>query len=471
MKAYHNAMKKVNAVARRKIALILILVGMMVLILSPWKEPSRVQTVVPAVVIPQGEPVLTTEPLELAAPARLSVAVAMEEEAFKVLAEQNVEFRQRHRDITVTLTRVEPDNAYRYFQRASEMEEAADVMLLSSDWVSEFAASGYLLPVESAFIGKAEAEQFDALIASVKWNDYKWGVPLDFDPYVLVWNETLLEQWLGSGVSLPLTIEQWDTVASKSEETFSVPDISAELTDTADSQPSSGPTSWLSIDSNDPYALLAWLESAAGTRTDTLWTDGGESWNATPLGNALALLDARREGVKYANSAESVSDQLYDGETLVAAVPYSVAMGLMDNDTSRSTVKLKLDHSSWKLPYVWPRGTSYVMSSGTAVEEAALTWISEMTDASVQSANEKRLNRLPVYRSIYDNDASKLSNLLPSRGGQSFPNQVSSADGPEHARRMLQLKSLWQQFASGQLSMDDWRRSWAGSLSDFKRND
>jgi len=466
-------MKKVNAVARRKIALILILVGMMVLILSPWKEPSRSQTTVPAAAIPQqqGEPVVPAEPLELTAPARLSVAVAMEEEDFKLLAEQNVEFRQRHRDITVTLTRVEPDNAYRYFQRASELEEAADVMLLNSEWVSEFAASGYLLPVEAAFVGKAEAEQFDALIAPVKWNDYKWGVPLDFDPYVLVWNETLLEQWLGSGVTLPLTIEQWHTVASKSAETFREPDVSAELSDSEVSQPSAGPTSWLSIDSNDPYALLAWLENAAGTRTDTLWTDGGESWNATPLGDALELFDEYRSGVRYASSAGTVWDQLYDGETLAAVVPYSIAVELMEDDNSHPSIELKLDHSSWKLPYVWPRGTSYVMSSGTTVEEAALTWISEMTDASVQSVNEKRLNRLPVYRSIYDNDTGRLSNLLPSRGGQSFPNQASSAEGPELSRRMLQLKSLWQQFASGQLSMDDWRRSWAESLSDFKRND
>ncbi|WP_027088330.1 extracellular solute-binding protein [Cohnella panacarvi] len=444
--------------ARRKIALILILVGMMVLILSPWKETSRPQTV-PAVAIPQAEPAIVSEPAELAMPARLSVAVAMEEEAFQMLAEQNVEFRKRHRDITVALTRVEPDNAYRYFQRASEMEEAADVMLLSSDWVSEFAASGYLLPVEAAFVGKAEAEQFDALIAPVKWNDYKWGVPLDFDPYVLVWNETLLEQWLGNGVSLPLTIEQWGAVATKSAETFGNPVIAAGQQDADASQPASGPISWLSIDPNDPYALLSWLENAAGTRTDTLWTDGGESWAASPLGNALELVDAYRAGMRFASSAATVRDQMYGGDTLVAAVPYSVAMELMDN--GNPSVKLKLDHSSWRLPYVWPRGTSYVMSSGTAVEEAAMTWISEMTDASIQSANEKRLNRLPVYRSIYDGDTGSLSNLLPSRGGQSFPNQASSMDGPELAGRLLKLKSLWQQFASSQLSIEEWKQNWS----------
>ncbi len=471
MAALHNAMKKVTAVARRKIALILILVGMMVLILSPWKEPSRVQTAIPAVAVPQTEPAFVSEPVELAKPARLSVAVAMEEEAFQALAEQNVDFRKRHRDITVTLTRVDPDNAYRYFRRASEMEEAADVMLLNSEWVSEFAASGYLLPVEAAFVGKAEAEQFDALIAPVKWNDYKWGVPLDFDPYVLVWNETLLEQWLGSGVSLPLTIEQWGAVATKSAETFDNPVFLDEQQDSDASRPSSGPIGWLSIDPNDPYALLSWLENAAGVRTDTLWTDGGESWAATPLGNALELFEAYRPGVRYASSAATVWDQLYDGETLVAVVPYSTAMGLMDDDDSHPSIQLKLDHSSWKLPYVWPRGMSYVLSSGTTVEEAAMTWISEMTDASIQSANEKRLDRLPVYRSIYDSDTGKLSNLLPSRGGQAFPNQAASMGGPELTGRLLQLKSLWQQFAAGQLSIDDWKRSWSESLSDFKRND
>lgn len=464
-------MKKVTTVARRKIALVIILIGMMLLILSPWSDPNPGPASAPTVAIPQGESVVTVQPVELAEPASLSVAVAMDEEAFKVLAEQNVQFRERHKDITVTLVRVDPETAYRYFHRASELEEAPDVMLMSSEWVSGFAASGYLLPVESAFVGKSLTEQFDALIAPVRWNDYTWGVPLDFDPYVLVWNETLLEQWLGGGVALPLTVEQWRGVAARSTQTYrSSDDAGNEAADPEASSAPEGPISWLSIDPNDPYALLSWLESASGTRSDTLWEDDGESWTGTPLGHALTLLSEQRTGVQFATSADQVRGQLYGGQTLVAAVPYSVAMEITDSGVSHPSVKLRLDHSAWKLPYIWPRGTSYVVSAGTTVEEAAMTWITEMSDAATQSMNESRLNRLPVYRSIYDSDTGRLSNLLPSRAGQAFPNQAPLAAGPTLPLRMEQLKTLWQRFASGQLTLDDWKLAWSKALADFKHN-
>ncbi|MFD0672031.1 extracellular solute-binding protein [Cohnella sp. GCM10027633] len=399
----------------------------------------------------------------------MSVAVAMDEASFKQLADQNIVFRQRHRDITVTLTRVDPDDAYRYFERASEMEEAADVMLLKSEWVNEFAASGYLMPAEAAFAGTPSTEQFDAISAQVKWNDYMWGVPLDIDPYVFVWNKRLLRDWLGDGVQLPLTVEQWGMAAARSAETSGLP--SAEQTPPgpggAESPVSAGRATWLSLDPRDPYALLAWLENFSGERTDALWKGGGETWEDTQLGIAMSLLDSRRAGVQFASS-ESAEAKLLSGETLVAALPYSAAVRLLENDEADKL--LLLDRSSWKLPYIWPRGTCYVVSADTDVEEAAFAWIAEMTSAPVQISNEQLLGRLPVYRSIYDND-SQLSNLLPSRAGQSFPNQASAAGGPQLPARLKLLSNLWESYATGQRTLDDWKLGWSEALAELQDDD
>lgn len=461
-------MNRVTTVARRKIAFVIILFGMMALVLSPWSDSPR-REAAPAVTVPEQQAEPSTElPVALKEPASLSVAVAMDEAAFKELASQNIRFRSRHPDITVTLTRVGPEEAYRYFARASAMDESADIMLLKNEWVNEFAASGYLLPADNAFTGKTLAEQFDAISSAVKWNDHMWGVPLDIDPYVLVWNTTLLREWLGEGVTLPLEIEQWSEAAARSEAGDAAPTEgdSQELVDPQLGE-ESGPVAWLSLDPREPHALLAWLENVTGERTDELWNGAGESWDETALGAALRLLDSHRPGVQFSQREETEA-KLLSGETLVAALPYSSAARLLER--SEAEAALELDHSSWKLPYVWTRGTSYVISANTVAKEAAFTWITEMTTADVQSNNEQVLRRLPVYRSLYDGN-TVLSNLLPSRTGQSFPNQASAAAGPRLPARLQQLSSLWESYAMEQRTLEEWKLGWNESLAKLQDDD
>ncbi len=446
-------------VARRKIAFVLILFGMMALILSPWTDsPARPGTDAAVTAMLEPDPAVPEiEPVVFEAPASLTIAVAMDEPSFRQLADQNLSFRQRHRDIKVTLTRVEPDESYSYFRRASELEEAPDIMLMKSEWVNEFAASGYLLPAEEAYAGKALAEQFDALSAPVKWNGYLWGVPLDIDPYVLVWNERLLSEWLGESVVFPLTAEQWTAVAARSAETFSG--------DRADGELPASPVSWLTIDPADPYALLAWLETWTGERTDALWKR--DAWDESkPFGGALAFLEARRAGIRFAATAETIREKLESGETLAAAMPYSAAMQATGADDSG----MLLDASSWKLPYVWPRGTSYVISADTAAEDAAATWIAEMTDASVQLSNVRTLGKLPVYRSLYESDV-RLKSLLPATSGKAFPNVAPTGYDPSLPARLQRLGDLWQSFAAGQTAQGDWKSAWNASLSDLQHDD
>lgn len=458
--------------ARRKIAFVWILFGMMALILLPWTNtPPNEPSVAPSPTVPEDEPAASQPaPTELEDPASLTVAVAMDEASFKQLAEQNLSFRQRHRDITVTLTRVEPDEAYEYFRRASEIDEASDVMLLQSEWVNEFAASGFLLPEDAAPVSKALAEQFDAFTAPVKWNGYTWGVPLDVDPYVLVWNEDLLNEWLGESVTLPLTAEQWQTAFDRSAATYGA-NAAAGAGDDDGAARSSGPISWLTIDPTDPYALLAWLENRTGARTDELWNNPDAWSEAKPFGEALSFLGARMNGVQLASSPDVAGDKLANGETLVAAMPYSEAARLT-SETNRGTARgLLLDASSWKHPYVWTRGTSYVISAGTEAEEAAVTWISAMTDASVQLRNARALGRLPVYRSVYEADARLKSLLAAKPGSQTFPNVAPTAYDPSLPDRMRRLQDMWQTFASGQMTPDDWRTDWKMTLADLERDD
>ncbi|TVY00563.1 ABC transporter substrate-binding protein [Cohnella terricola] len=425
--------------ARRKMALVFLLLSIMVLLLSPWADAPSPSSPLIAV---QPEEMVAIEPEIVAETSYLKIEAALDEEQFYSLANQNNDFMFRHPDIKIELKRLDPDRAYEVYKLASELEDAADVMLLSNEWVTEFASSGFLLPANAAFTGKSLSEQFEALLAPLKWNDYLWGVPRDMDPYVLVWNRDLLRQWLGDNVELPLTLEQWSTVAEASEL-------------------SQGEKSWLAIDRNDPLALSAWLDNAANEPSEPLWKRDRKSWTGTSLERAMELLEQQRANLRLSDDGAEAMRMLESGTVLAAVVPYSIAEELEASEQSATGAELTIDYRFWALPFIWPRGSSYVISSHTKAEEAASAWIADMTGDQAQLTNLAENNKLPVYRSLYDSDR-QLSNLLSGRNGDSFPNRAPVVSGPNMAERLGVDGELWRKLAIGAMSTADWEKQWFG---------
>ncbi|MFC5703616.1 ABC transporter substrate-binding protein [Cohnella faecalis] len=436
---------------RRKFALLFLLLGFMTLVLAPWATAPS------AIVLPRTEPdngtVVSAAPNLNNDPVRIRVSVGLDEQEFDQLQEQNAGWSTRHPDIQVELSRVEPEDAYRAFKESSRLGEAADVMLLQNEWVREYAASGYLLTADAAFVGEALAEQFDALTASLKWNGYIWGVPRDFDPYVLVWNREALRKVLGDEATVPLTLQQWTALTAKASE-------------------SGEGISWLAISNRDPFAILSWLESATGIRTDSVWENKNGPWSSEPWATALSLLNHAKEGIAFGQDASFVERQLLEEKALIGLLPNSEAVKLTERDlTSRSSgVKLIVDRSRWKLPFVWPRGRSYVVSSGTEAEDAARQWIVGMTGTENQLLNEKQFAKLPVYRSLFRTGTS-LHGLLPEDSANSFPYQAPVMNGPELPERLDRLSELWYGFAASGLTADEWISRWSEESADFQLND
>jgi len=429
-------------VARRKLALVFLLLCIMVLLLSPWADapsPSSAPVAVQTGELPKAE-----EPEQVKKVSRITVEVALEEREFYALSNMNDDFAFRHPEIEVELRRIAPEQAYDSYRRLSELEDAADVMLFRNEWVAEFASSGYLLPADAAFVGKALGEQFEALSGPLKWNNYLWGVPRDMDPYVLVWNVDMLHAWLGEDTVLPLTADQW----------IAASDASA-ATDIGDG------VYWLALDALDPLALLAWLECVAGERSDGLWEFGGEAWSDTEQGKALGLLNEKRANVRFGREFGDTARALIEGRSMAGVMPYSeaVALVLRNGTKEEGGAKLSIDYETWKLPYVWPRGSSFVISSRTDSEEAANAWIADMTGEQAQLLHMEEQGKLPVYRSFYDADR-RLSDLLPGRSGQAFPNQSPLLHGPGTVERLGRLGEMWNKFAKGELSLEGWREEW-----------
>ncbi|MFC5467145.1 extracellular solute-binding protein [Cohnella suwonensis] len=425
--------------ARRKSVLVFLLFVLMVLVLSPWaKAPSPEPSV--ATFHVDGKAEANDDPVVTRPVSRLRVEAAMTEPQFRVLLGENERFSLSHPEITVELTRVDPERAYDRYKEASAMNESADIMLFNNEWVKQFASSGYLIPTDPAFVGKALAEQFNALTSPLKWNGFLWGVPFDMDPYVLLWNDRLLREALGPDVALPLALEQWTALADKSAA-------------------SPTPYSWLAIDREDPLALLGWLQNAGGERSDGLWAKGSDPWDSPGTGGALSLLASRLSYVRYPLDVAEAIESVKRGEAAVAVVPYSDASEANAEPRGSAETELAIDHQSWRMPWVWPRGRSFVVSSSSESEEAAYVWISEMTGEQTQLANLEKLGKLPVFRTMYDSDRA-LSNLLPGRNGANFPNQAPLSAEPELPDELTALSDMWSRLAGSELTLDQWKERW-----------
>lgn len=444
-----------NAVARRKVALVFLLLFLMVLLLSPWASAPMPSA--PAAGVQQ--PGQAT--LDLSAglndrddrPSRqvdLQVAAALEPAEFETLREQNERQSYLFRDIRVSFVRIDPAAAFSAYVNASRVGLAADVMLMDNEWVKTFAVSGYLAPADSAFAGDALSEQFDAISSPLRWNGYIWGVPRDYDPYVLVWHRDALHAWTGDERSEPpREWTEWQALAS-ADRTQQAPQMH-----------------WLAISASDPIALLYWVQAATGEPAGAFREDGG-AWRDTAAGQALALLDGARSGVAFGTDPAEVASLLLSGRTVAAIMPYSQARELTGGRSSNGQA-LSVDLSAWKQPYVWPRGRSFTISSRAAEDDAARRWIAAMTGEAVQRDNLLQAGKLPVYRSLYRDIGDRgIADMALAEDTGAFPRGPLPEFGPDLPARLAGLRGLWEQFAAGTLNAQAWLERTSEASPDAK---
>lgn len=438
--------------ARRKTLLVIVVLGLMALFLSPWTaapiqkpEPMSLPEQTPA-------PLAVTTIAEEDSPADLSVAAVIGQEGFERLRQQSDDYQVRHPEVTVRWTRIDPASASLEGD-VRDAIETSDLMLLPNEWVLDLAVDGELQPVDSAFDGDALSEQFGAVISQMKWNGYLWGVPRDIDPYVLVWNKNVLASLQSeTGQALPSSsLELWE----------SLPQLLSDKGMIA---------SWLAIDSEDPLALLAWLGAAAKRGQDELFVRSNEIWNSDALGRALKLLDEQRAGIADVGDGTDFWGAFAAGRYASAVVRNSEADQALAELPDAVSSAIRIDRSVWDTSFVWPNGTSFVLSSRSNQEEAAKRWLTEMTASGSQLENYENDGLLPVIRSAYGR-LEGVDAALASASASSFPNQMPLAAEPNLPSRFANLGALWSDWFHGRLSSQELKERWLDSLADSKPYD
>lgn len=145
-------------------------------------------------ILGQGGPVDEPKPAAGDVKKELKLAVSVPPKEFQLLSQLKDQFEVSHPGVLIRLENIPNETAYVKLKKMAQLGEAPDIMLLDNEWVGEFAALGYLLPVDPMMTADMQSQQMEQAIVQVKWNGYIWAVPKDLDAYVMVYNAKKLTE-------------------------------------------------------------------------------------------------------------------------------------------------------------------------------------------------------------------------------------------------------------------------------------
>ncbi|SDW87442.1 ABC transporter substrate-binding protein [Paenibacillus sp. CF384] len=306
----------------------------------------------------------------------LSIAVSMDETEYQYWQDENERFKLSHPRISIQMTNIHNEDADEARKKAAENGEPFDLMLLDNDRVREFAVQGFLLPVDDIVSGDTAADQMEALTSIVKWNGSLWGVPLDCNPLLVVWQKNILKD---AGLSAPPK----DLEALK-----------AAVATVVATNPQISP---FNLNTADPKEMAAWM--------------GMFKENSEAAANLSPFTITQKEQLYYA--AESAA-QIYRlapaqqknqllgafgaGTLLSAIMPWTLYRSLSNEERGLLTI------GSTTGPVVRANGRSFVMLAGTERLSEANAYITEMTTTESQLDHYRSLGRLPSRISAMTNE-------------------------------------------------------------------
>lgn len=342
----------------------------------------------------------------------IKVAVSMTPEEFEWLNHINQTFMEEHH-VQVELANTAEKDAYHTFKNNIDLGEAPDVLLMDNAWIREFASSGFLLPVEAYYSGQAGADSLSTSVTQNTWNGYVWGVPKDYDPYVIVYHPARLQE-LGY-TRLPKTSGEWTALVASYKKNNSIPYLAA-------------------LDPKDAYAAISLLWRMGGA------SDEGKENNfslTTDMKAAFQQLQEMKSKI-YATSGDLAGEQqiwkrLERGEILFYVTKAS------DFDAKlRPSLKMEQPSAQHEVPMLWLKGRSFCLTAQSKNAKTANAWISEVTSSRQQASAYVEEGKLPALKTLYNQAELKglpqWISAIQARGGSGFV--PVDAKLPEYLNRL-----------------------------------
>ncbi|MDR9853021.1 extracellular solute-binding protein [Paenibacillus sp. VCA1] len=344
----------------------------------------------------------------------IRIATHLDESDFKELTGLNEAFVSET-GVQVELNNIPDADAYRRLTETLKVGEGPDIMLINTPWIRPLALGGYILPSESYQSSTTGGDVISPISQMLEWNGYQWGVPLDMDPYVLVWR--------GQG-SAP---ETGDSPHGEKE----WKELLAKLESRKDKQA-------IGLPAGDPYAFAAFM-GAFGT--------------ANPVNPSAAEMEAMaklRPSIQFINNKDMQTawSSLSEGGLTLMSVPYSAAY-----QAHMEMVELRVPERLYAANPFLLRGRSFAVSSQVEDPGKAAGWIAYMTSDRSQKIWTDATGYLPVRKKAYARDVFQspplpLDRLLKPNEGGALDRSLQSGwnDFAAAAKLFLSGKTTEQQY-------------------------
>lgn len=264
--------------------------------------------------------------------------------------------------VKVVLSNVESENIDEVLLGDLTIGDSPDIIMADGHSILDWATRGYLLPVDvyQSIPGSAPLTQ---LIPLMQWNGYNWGVPLDIDPYVLVYSPQRLAE-LGLS-AVPRSLEEWNLLLQnllKEQGKYLV-----------------------AMDTRNAYGFLAVMESMGSSLSSVSqevldWTQNARSYFYLTSRYNEDIWDMIQGGT-LAMAALPLSEwQKHGNSSLAAEAPFTVNNGkVLESSYSRS----------------------FALPAQSQSPKEAVNWLAYVTSESSQLEWLENTGRLPALDSLY----------------------------------------------------------------------
>ncbi|ULO08858.1 extracellular solute-binding protein [Paenibacillus sp. 19GGS1-52] len=292
---------------------------------------------------------------------RLRITVSLSSEEFRELELISSRYTLST-GVKVELSNVDRESADKTLMQDLTIGDSPDVVMTDGRNILDLATQGYLLPVD-VYQSVPGSAPLTMLIPQMQWNGYNWGVPLDIDPYVLVYSPKHLGE-LGLS-ALPRSLDEWKVLLQNLLK-------------------SSG-KHLLTMDTRNAYGFSAVLESM------------GSSLLSGDLETLEWLQHAR--GYFYLTSRynRDIWDMLKDGSTAIAALPLSEWRKYGDSSLVAEAPLLASKDTGLEALY----SRSFALPAQSRNPEEAVNWLAFVTSKSAQLEWLKNTGGLPALDELY----------------------------------------------------------------------
>lgn len=367
------------------------------------------------------------------AQAPLEIVVSMSDEEFQVFQKiaQEVAASQL---VEINLRNEKPDTYKRVLDLEFSLGENGDVVLLDSEEVQYYARKGYLYPLNGTTLSKSLGDTVVELRGMTEWNGYQWGMPFDFDPYILAAQSSFLKR---SGMeSLPHNKDQWVKLIQQTM-AEGIPLITMNI--------------------NDMYGTNAWLNYLEPKMAPDQVSQTQMDSQTGDLQQGIQLMNQIQPHIMAQSTNPMISSTTDENNTPMVV---SLLSQLLSADRASAVNNDSLERISFDtLETVNSR--SLVITAGSVEAEEASRWIEGMTSAPTQLKWYQQVNRLPAKQQELDLESEKLAgryDMTKRHSWFSTPQDAPAATTESHVL-ITRFHQKVQQFLKGEITANQYVNS------------